>query len=230
MSTGNLSRKVPLFLFAIPMLCSRAGAQQFAGDWQGSLHYGPVELRLVLHLKTDGAGYTGSLDSIDQSAKGLRLSQVLLDGSNLRFDVDAVHGNYKGTIKGDTISGAWTQGKSLALEFHRGAPAAVERKPGKPSDIDGAWAGTLAAFGGLRVVLHLTNMEDGLAATLDSPDQGLKGSPATAVTRNGETLKFDVKSVAGRFEGKIDAGKEAIEGTFALSGKSSRLKLTRSAQ
>jgi hypothetical protein len=37
----------------------------------------------------------------------------------------------------------------------------------------------------LRVVFHILNTEDGLMATMDSPDQGMKAMPATSVTRDG---------------------------------------------
>jgi hypothetical protein len=110
MPIRNLKWGVRLLFFAISF-CFPVEAQRVAGDWHGTLNAGPVELRLVLHVKTDGAGYTGSLDSIDQGANGIPISEIKLDGSKLSFDVNAVHGRYSGTIQGDTITGTWTQGQ-----------------------------------------------------------------------------------------------------------------------
>ena len=72
------------------------------------------------------------------------------------------------------IDGTWTQGAPLELNFHRGGIAAKPApKPAKPSDIDGDWLGTLdTGMGRLRLVLHITNTEDGLTATMDSLGPG----------------------------------------------------------
>ena len=80
---------------------------------------------------------------------------------------------------GKTISGTWTQGTALPLDFKRATtPIKTEHKPAKPSDIDGAWMGSLDLGAvQLRVVFHIVNTEDGLIATMDSPDQDRKVCP-----------------------------------------------------
>jgi pimeloyl-ACP methyl ester carboxylesterase len=219
-----------LFLLYILAVSVGAAPQDVTGDWSGTIHAGQVELRLALHIKTNGTGYTGTLDSLDQGANGIPLSEIALKDSKLTFQVPAVMGSYEGTLKGDAITGQWTQGQSLDLEFRRGAPGAkpVARKPGKPSDIDGAWLGKLdEGFMGLRLQFHIANMEDGLSCTLDSLDQGAKGIPVTSITRDGSTLKIDMKSLGASYEGKIDDKREVIDGTFTQMGKTSPLKLTR---
>jgi pimeloyl-ACP methyl ester carboxylesterase len=99
---------------------------------------------------------------------------------------------------------------------------------GTPSDIDGAWLGTLDVGPvKLRLVFHLTNTPTGLTATLDSLDQGAKGLPVTAVTRNGSSLKLELKQLGGAFEGTIDAASASIEGTWTQLGSSRPLILKR---
>ena len=101
-------------------------------------------------------------------------------------------------------------------------------KPAKPSDIDGAWMGTLdAGVMKLRVVFHITNTEDGLTATMDSPDQNAKGLPVTSVTRDGTSLKLEMKQIAGGFEGKISNDLTSIEGTWTQRGNALPLVLKR---
>jgi hypothetical protein len=63
-------------------------------------------------------------------------------------------------------------------------------------------------------VFHIFNTEDGLMATLDSPDQGAKGIPVSKVTRDDASLKMEVKAVGGVFDGKIAKDLSAIEGTW----------------
>ena len=79
----------------------------------------------------------------------------------------------------------------------------------------------------LRVVFHVTNTEDGLMATLDNPDQGATGVPVTSVSREGSSLKLEVKSISGLFEGKISSDLSAIEGTWSQMGHSLPLALKR---
>ena len=209
-----------------------AHAQDIAGDWQGTLSAGGMELRLVLHLTkaTDGS-LKATLDSIDQGANGIPVSSITLKDSKLHLGVDAVHGTYDGTVAADakTISGTWSQGQDLPLEFKRAAaPVKTEHKPAKPSDIDGAWMGTLDLnTAKLRVVFHIINTEDGLIATMDSPDQNVKGMPTTSVTRNGANLKIEAKSIGGVFDGKIAADLSSIDGTFTQMGATHPLLLKR---
>lgn len=79
----------------------------------------------------------------------------------------------------------------------------------------------------LRVVFHIANTEDGLVATLDSPDQGASGMPTTSTTRDGVNLKIDCKSIGGLYEGKIAADLSSIDGTFTQMGASHPLLLKR---
>ena len=108
----------------------------------------------------------------------------------------------------------------MALDFKRAAaPVKTEHKPAKPSDIDGAWSGTLdTGTAKLRIVFHITNTEDGLIATLDSPDQNLKGMPMTSVTRDGASLKIDAKQINGSFSGKISADLSSVDGKWSQNG------------
>ena len=209
-----------------------AHAQDVTGDWQGTLSAGGNELRLVLHItkSADGA-LKATLDSVDQGANGIPVNAVNLKNSTLNLDVAAVHGTYEGKIAPDakTITGTWTQGSPLPLEFKRAvAPLKTEHKPAKASDIDGTWMGSLDTGAlKLRVVFHILNTEDGLTATMDSPDQGMKGMPASSVTRNGTSVKIEAKGIGGVFEGTIAADQSSIDGNWSQGGSSLPLQLKR---
>jgi len=212
-----------------------ASAQDVAGDWQGTLKAGGAELRLVLHIaKGEGGELKATLDSVDQAANGIPVSAITLKDSQLSLTVDAVHGTYEGKVNAAAteIEGTWSQGQSLSLDFKRvtptAKPAKSDHKPAKPSDIDGDWLGTLdTGVMKLRVVFHITNTEDGLAATMDSLDQGAKGFPATTVTRDGTSLKMELKQMAGNFEGKIAQDLTTIDGTWTQGGNALPLVLKR---
>jgi uncharacterized protein len=209
-----------------------AHAQNVAGDWQGTLNAGAAELHLVLHIaKNDDGTFKATLDSVDQGANGIPVTSLSVKDSKLNFTVDAVHGSYEGKVTADAteITGTWTQSQPLPLTFKRSAtPIKTQHRPAKPSDIDGAWLGTLdTGVAKLRVVFHIMNTEDGLLGTLDSPDQGANGIPVTTVSREGASLKMQVKSVGGLFDGKISGDLSTIEGTWTQMGNSMPLALKR---
>ena len=62
--------------------------------------------------------------SIDQSpdrGAGTPATSFSLDGANIRFAIGAIRGSYAGKLSADgvSISGTWTQGRPLPLEFRR---------------------------------------------------------------------------------------------------------------
>ena len=207
-------------------------AQDATGDWQGTLKASGAEIRIVVHISKDVTGHLrASFDSPDQGATGIKVAPIDLRGTKLSFAVLSLGGSYEGTLNdaGTAISGTWKQHLDFPLDFQRMTTAAkTEHKPAAPSDIDGAWFGTLdTGAGKLHLVFHIVNTEDGLTATMDSLDQGAKGLPVTAVTHNGMTLKLEMKQLAGGFEGKISADASTIGGRWTQGGGSLSLTPTR---
>lgn len=198
-----------------------AQAQEIVGDWQGTLKVGPAELHLLLHVSKNNHGtLKATLDSLDQGANGIPISTIFLKDARLTFTSDAIHGSYEGKVNAGatSIDGTWTQGQSLPLSFTRAV---------KPSDIDGAWEGTLDVGQKLRLVLHLTTTRDGLGASLDSPDQGAGGMAATA-RRNGSSLTVELAGIGAKYQATIATDLSAMDGTFAQNGASFPLTLKRS--
>lgn len=206
------------------------GQAELAGDWQGTLSAGGAELRLVLHLTAgkDGA-LTGTLDSVDQGALGIAVSSIAVKGAAFNMTADAVHGSYVGTVNKDSteIDGTWTQGPPLTLNFKRAASQAAAQAA-LPSDIDGTWMGTLNAGAlQLRIVFKIANTSAGLSAQVQSPDQSPAWIPATAVKRDGSSLRIEMKGLAASYTGKIAADLNSMDGTFTQMGNSIPLALKR---
>jgi hypothetical protein len=231
--TNKNKKKVMLLVLTLVAFAATCRAQTpIAGDWLGTLKTGQGELRLVLHIAgaQDGS-LKATLDSVDQAATGIPVTAISLKDSKLKLTIDAVHGSYEGTINKDAteIKGTWSQGQPLELNFKRmSAPLHTDHKPAPPSDIDGAWIGTLdVGAAKLRMVFHITNTADGLAATADSPDQGATGIPVTSVTRDGASLKLEMKQIGGVFQGKISEDHASIVGTWSQGGSGFPLVLKR---
>lgn len=200
-----------------------AQAQDITGDWQGTLSAGGANLRLVLHI-TIAADSTlkASLDSVDQAAN-IPVNSITFKDSKLSLALDIIHGTYEGKVStdGNLISGTWSQGQPLPLDFKR-----ASAKPATPSDIDGTWMGVLdTGTIQLHVVFHILNSANGLTATMDSPDQGMKGLLASAVKRDGASLRIEADKLDGVFEGAITADKSSIDGKWTQAGNTLSLVL-----
>jgi len=208
-------------ILSVSLLLSTAGLASaqasIAGDWEGTLKSGSVELRLALHVAQDTGGpLSATLDNIDQGGFHIPVTSIALTGLAVTLRIDALRASFDGTLSpdGTTIVGTWTQRAAVPLLFTR----APKRAEVTPSDIDGTWAGTLdAGVARLRVLFHITNTPYGLVATMESPDQGAQRLVATA-SRTGSSLKLEVRQIAGTFEGTVDAARTAIEGTWSQGG------------
>ncbi len=95
--------------------------------------------------------------------------------------------------------------------------------------IEGIWEGKLKVPGiELRIVFKISKNPDGtLTATLDSPDQGATDIPVEEVIFIDNTLRLEVKSAGGVFEGKVSEDFLVIEGEWKQSGQTLPLTLKR---
>jgi len=95
--------------------------------------------------------------------------------------------------------------------------------------IEGIWEGKLKVPGTeLRIVFKISKNSDGtLTATLDSPDQGATDIPVEEVIFIDNTLRLEVKSAGGVFEGKVSEDFLIIEGEWKQSGQTLPLTLKR---
>lgn len=98
----------------------------------------------------------------------------------------------------------------------------------EPPPLAGDWSGILdtGGAGTLRIVFHLSAADAGdLAATLDSPDQGAYGIPAGPVTVDGRSVRIEVASVGGHYQGVLAEDGTRIAGTWHQGGGSLPLAL-----
>lgn len=114
------------------------------------------------------------------------------------------------------------------LSFVVYGPGATSMSGPPPLEITGSWLGTLSIPGGqLRIVFNITRTEGGgLTATLDSPDQGATGIPTTSVTFQGDSLRIEVGTIQGVYEGRAES-EDRIVGTWTQAGSTFPLDLER---
>jgi hypothetical protein len=104
-------------LCTIPSFC-----QDISGSWAGTLKIQNIALDLVLNIKKTDTGYTASMDSPDQGARGIPVSKIAFEKGVLQLSIPAIMMEYKGTLNegGDKFSGTFTQrGQSIPLDLER---------------------------------------------------------------------------------------------------------------
>jgi uncharacterized protein len=102
------------------------------GMWVGTLNAG-AELRLVLNVVH--SQWQVTLDSVDQGAYGLDVSNLVVDGDAVSFDLEIVKASYSGRIvDSDHIEGTWSQGLQFPLNFERTLEEPKVNRPQEPKE------------------------------------------------------------------------------------------------
>lgn len=109
-----------------------------AGDWQGTLEAGK-SLRIIARFtKNDNGAWGGKMYSIDQTPQPFPANTVSVDGPTVKFAVDAIGGNFSGTLSadGNSIAGTWSQGATpLPLTLIRASKETAWEIPAPPPPI-----------------------------------------------------------------------------------------------
>lgn len=93
--------------------------------------------------------------------------------------------------------------------------------------LEGSWTGKLSVQGvQLTLVFHVEkDKNNGFIVTMDSPDQSVKGVPATVNSLTTDSIDIAISSIGARYLGKQQG--DNIQGTFTQFGKSFPLMLNR---
>ena len=205
------------------------------GDWLGTLQAGGTTLHLALHLLRDARGtLRATLDSPDQGVYGTEATKIFHDRAAVSFEIASVGASYEGKLSADRkyITGIWQQGgQGFALVFRRQAPGAGTRIPADAiSPVEGTWQGEVDEnYVHHRLQLHISHDDKArLMASLDSLDQGVSGLPAANVTEKVGELHLEIPVAAGTYDGKLNAAKNELTGTWTQNGEQRALTFKRS--
>ena len=90
----------------------------------------------------------------------------------------------------------------------------------------GSWSGKLkAGIASLTIVLHLEQADGYVTASLDSPDQGVKGIPAYKEYLSEDSVAVKVESLGATYRARLKNG--MLDGTFSQRGMSFPLAMTK---
>ncbi len=97
--------------------------------------------------------------------------------------------------------------------------AGVSAQSASPDAFVGSWMGDLKAGAvTLRIAFTISASNGVLSATMDSPDQGVKGVPVSRVDAQKDSIVLEVKTAAGSYTGKISADGKSIDGIWSQGG------------
>ncbi len=120
-----------IFVLLFVLFMSRLHAQDIVGEWHGALDISGIKLRLVLHIDKGDEGFTATMDSPDQGAKGIPVSSVTFVDGALKLEVSAIGARYEGKLGADEIiEGIFFQGGQqfpLRLARNNAEAGAVDR-------------------------------------------------------------------------------------------------------
>ncbi len=114
-----------LLLFGVVFMTFGALAQDITGEWNGVLSVQGMKLRLVFHVSKTDAGYTATMDSPDQGAKGIPMTSARFENNVMTLEHNLAQIVYAGKVDAtDSIAGKFMQaGQSFPLTLRRKATA-----------------------------------------------------------------------------------------------------------
>lgn len=127
--------KTHIIAFIIGLLVANTlFAQNITGQWNGILKVQGTQLRIVFNINKTEAGFSSTMDSPDQGAKGIPVTSTSFENSTLKIIASNLGVEYQGTLGNDNIIiGNFKQaGMSFSLNLSKGTTEA--QKPVRPQE------------------------------------------------------------------------------------------------
>ena len=223
-------QKLPLNLrpYQKPTL-TKADMDALRGEWVGKLSVSGIELAMVLRFSNaDDGTFRAVLDSPDQNARDIPLTDVVLENGELSAEVPMVRGEFVGKLAGDELVGQWSQvGRGTPLTLKKGKYVAathdLDLSPAARAQVAGTWRGTL---GPLDLVVRFEVADQGkFRGFLDVPAQNAKGVQITEASMTGAKLTFRIAAIGAEYTG--DASGATITGEWKQVGMTNPRTLKR---
>ena len=132
-------------LFVTTFLLGAALAQgALLGDWQGAIGPDSLNLGVTVRFTQGEDGLVGTIDIPAQGAQGLLLEVTDASDGGARFTIQGVPGDatFDGSVSGDTLSGAFTQGgQTIPFTLSRVQEAATGGATGGAGEVTGGATG-----------------------------------------------------------------------------------------
>lgn len=107
---------------------------KYAGNWEGTLDVGVIQLRIIFHIKEDGkGGLVTTADSPDQSAYGLKCDSTFVQENGLTIRMTNLNASFSGKLINDsTIDGTFVQQADIPLLLKKTEQVKEIKRPQTP--------------------------------------------------------------------------------------------------
>jgi pimeloyl-ACP methyl ester carboxylesterase len=155
-----------------------AFGQDITGEWNAVLKVQGMQLRLVFHIMKTDSTYKATMDSPDQGAKDIPMSNVTFINKALTVEMEAAKINYTGILDNNgVVKGSFTQGgQSFPLNLTR---EKIEKEEIKDMEIINT------AVKETKVILETKSGQ--IFGTLTTPNQFSKIPVALIIAGSGPT-------------------------------------------
>jgi uncharacterized protein len=165
-----------LMVFLMLLASFNIFSQDITGEWNGSLSVQGMKLRLVFHISATESGYSGTMDSPDQGAKGIPVTTVSFENPILKITLTNLRIEYVGELRNGVITGHFNQaGMSFPLELSREKVEVL--RPQEPKEP--------FPYSSEEVTFENKTAGIKLAGTLTFPDKGRKFPAVVLITGSG---------------------------------------------
>lgn len=108
--------------------------QDISGEWNGILE--AMKLRIVIHIEKTNSGYSATLDSPDQGAKDIPVTETSFENETLNLKMTNLNATFEGSYTDGMFSGTFIQnGLKIPLTLQREAiEKEVSNRPQEPKE------------------------------------------------------------------------------------------------
>ena len=221
----------------VPILIALSAGVAFpqAGHWEAAVPRLDHSFVFALDLDKNAKGeWIASFGVPVQKISGLAVSELTVDGPNVKFKVVEFHNSPSFDLKlsGEAkLTGTMSSPNlETTLEFAKKGNAKVELAvpaPAVSKELEGEWAGAVEIpQGNFHIIVHFQNQPDKtVLATMDSPEQDKKDLKLSGVAQKGLAVEFRSKMTGGAYRGTLNKAGTEITGRWTQGGKSNPLKL-----
>jgi hypothetical protein len=189
---------------------SAEAIERLTGSWVGKMDSPAGTLTMVFRFERNDAGaFVGFLDSPDQGARGIPMTEIEVMGNDLRLVIPGVRGEYTATLSDGRMDGSFKQGpldRPLTLEPGAYTPARtpLDLSAAAMSELGGAWRGRL---GPNDIVVRFETADDGTYVGLfDVPAGGVNGLSLTSASLDNGQVEFAIAPLRVEYKATLAGG------------------------
>ena len=152
---------ISLGVWNAPAAHAQSEAQRsLAGTWQGTLHLGSSDLRIVMKISNDTSGLKALMYNIDRGPGSNPSSAVAVQGPNIKIFFSGIDATYEGELgpDGNSLSGTWKRSQVVPLNLLRATADTAWAIPERPAPPKPMAADANPAF--VAAVIKLSRPDD----------------------------------------------------------------------